>query len=317
MRRTGGGSYPLIVGVIALGAVLAVWQLGEAPAPTAAPPSAAPPDAAVPTAAPDAEVPVPRLAWTLTGATLPTAADLASCLRAGGWDRVRVLGGKGRPLTITHGPLAMPLVLEAGADGVVVRSPLAEKRHLALSLHAAVTACAAEGATGLVDEVTGAHAEQRPSTRRDAGLPLPLLVAIEATPTALYTRGLGRLGLFDVLLLGPDSPRNRRTLERAAVAVLLADDPATTALTLGDRSVPLVGSEAAWWPADAPGGLRGLGSADAAFAPPALPAAPPTQAAPASAAAPPTASPPRRVRPALPPTAPRPAAAPVFRPEYR
>ncbi|MEZ4465475.1 MAG: hypothetical protein R3F43_13620 [bacterium] len=55
---------------------------------------------------------------------------------------------------------------------------------------------------------------------------------MEATPTALYTRGLARLGLFDVALAGLDTPRHRRALERAA-AVLLADDPGAASLTLG------------------------------------------------------------------------------------
>ncbi|MEZ4473410.1 MAG: hypothetical protein R3F60_22005 [bacterium] len=284
MRRT-GGSYPLIVGGIALAGVLAVWNL-----PDEAPPAAPPVDAAVPAvpdAAADAEVPVPVLRWRLVGATRPTSAALAACLRAGGWDRVRVLGGGDRGLSITHGPLAVPVILDAVEGGTEVRSPLTGKRHLAVSLHAAVAACGAEGATGLEDAITGLHADPAsfPTARRDAGLPLALLVAVEATPTALYTRGLARLGLFDVALAGPDTPRHRRALERAAVAVLLADDPAAASLTLGERAVSLAGPDAAWWPAGLPEGFA-LGTAEAAFEPPApapeAPAPEPVERAPAS-----------------------------------
>lgn len=311
-QRRDGANYPLIVGLLSLVALVVLWNWPEGQSLFPADGGAAAPDAG-PVADGSAPAPtVPVLSWQLEGAAMPTQEALTDCLRAGGWDRVRVLGGGARPLSVTHSPLQVPLTLGAVAGGIEVRLPLTGNRHASVSLVGAVAACAGAAATALVDPITGRHPDRStwPSADRESGLPLAVLVRVQAGPGYLASQGLARLGLFDVLLVGPDTARNRRVLERAAVAVVLADDPAAPALTLGERTVPLVGSDAPWWPVGAPAQLRGLGDATAAFAPP--PEPPPVVAPSAPRApAPPTprsAPPPRR---AMPPTT------PLFRPEYR
>ena len=141
---------------------------------------------------------------------------------------------------------------------------------------------------------------------------VPLLVKTVVGDGYLASQGLERLGLFDVLVVGADTPRLRRVLERAAVAVLLADDPAALKLVLGEREVVLSGPEVAWWPAGAPRGLRALGDAAGAFEPP-VELRPEPRPEPRPGLSPPVE------RPAQPPTVPRRAlpTTPLFKPEYR
>jgi hypothetical protein len=318
--RPSGLNYPLLVGLIALISLIILWNLPDRDLPLVLPTAVDAGPAPVPDAGPP-EAAVPVLAWQVEGATLPTQGALTDCLRSGGWDRIRVLGGGARPLSVTHGTTTLAVVPQA--TGLEVRTPLLGGRHLAVGLHGAVARCV--DGRALVDAVTGRHADPStwPTARRDAGLPLPLLVKTVAGPGYLASQGLERLGLFDVLVVGADTPRLRRVLERAAVAVLLADDPAASSLVLGERTVVLSGPEVGWWPVGASRSLRGLGDAARAFEPPPqeLPEAvdpkrPPAERPPAER--PPAERPPAE-RPGQPPTVPRRAlpTTPLFKPEYR
>lgn len=317
--RPSGLNYPLLIGLITLISLIILWNLPGRDLPLVLPTAVDAGPAPVPDAGPP-EAAVPVLSWQVEGAALPTQGALTDCLRTGGWDRIRVLGGGARPLSVTHGTTTLAVVPQA--TGLEVRTPLLGGRHLAVGLHGAVARCA--GGTALVDLVTGRHADPSswPTARRDAGLPLPLLVKTVAGPGYLASQGLERLGLFDVLVVGTDTPRLRRVLERAAVAVLLADDPAASSLVLGERTVVLSGPEVGWWPVGASRSLRGLGDAARAFEPPpqelpeAVDSKRPAERPPAER--PPAERPPAE-RPGQPPTVPRRAlpTTPLFKPEYR
>lgn len=300
--RTGAG-WPLALGVVAFAAITAGWLLTDGPAPDAAAPDAAPP---APADAAEPPPPDTALAWRVTGRAPIDAAVLDVCLTDAGYGRALVVGDTA--LVVTHPGRTRPLRVEPTAAGIEITTPIDGDARLAAALHIAVTTCHYDPAATVEDpaldrRLTGADWPQ-PGPR--GGAPIEALVAIEATPGGLRTRGLARLGrpeLAAALDGAAAEPATRRLLAEAAAAAVVAALPIER-LELPAGPVRLVAPAAAraagWWRGgDDP--VRLLADATAPGLRPAPLPALPKAAAPKAAAPRPTAA-----RPAPKPAAPEP-----------
>ncbi|MGK0361139.1 MAG: hypothetical protein ACI9U2_003457 [Bradymonadia bacterium] len=271
-RRAHGGIYPLWVALASIALFTALW-LARGPAQSADDPSDAEvPNAAAPSApssgSPSAESRPAELVWRLTQAPARSGAQVGACLRAAGWSRITAHGGGAYPVSVTYSPLILASIVTVMDDGLEVRTPMTARRHQAFALHTAIAACLPGSA--LVDPDLGAlaDAEGWPSAQRAAGMRVELAVRIDSVGDTLRARGLGRLGLMDLVLESPDTPVGRRRLQQAAALVLVQDDPDLVTMQFGDGQATLT-------PMDVPGLVRARRIALPAGA---MAVAPPTRA---------------------------------------
>jgi hypothetical protein len=164
---------------------------------------------------------------------------LGGCLRAAGWARLTAHGGGAHPLSVTHGSLILPILLTVEGKRTQIRTRLPARRHQGIALHTAVAGCLP--GTRLEDAALGelAQADTWPSARRDSGLRAELLMRIAPSAKGLTLRGLGRLGLKDLVFDAPDTPATRRRLLQAGTLLLLQDDPRATTLPFGESEARL------------------------------------------------------------------------------
>lgn len=244
-RRARGGVYPLWVGLASIGLFTAFWfARSPSTADSDALTDAGLPDAAPPSAASDAAASTPQtrpaeLIWQLTQAPARTGSEVGACLRAAGWDRITAYGGGEYPVSVTYSPLILPSLVTTTADGLELRTPIAARRHQAFALHTAIAACLP--GTAIVDPDLGklTDGDRWPSAERAAGMRVELAVRLTAVDGALHARGLGRLGLMDLVLEGPDTPVSRRRLQQAAALLLVQDDPDLVKMQFGDGEATL------------------------------------------------------------------------------
>lgn len=302
-ERAKGGHYPLWVGLIAAGGFTALW-LARDPAPQPTPADAQIVDAAPPSSSADPATRPAELIWRLSGATPSSGAEVGRCLRDAGWDRITAHGGGAYPVSVTYSPLILPSLVTPTKAGLELRTPMAARRHQAFALHTAIAACLPGDA--IVDPDLGQLTTQEawPSAARSAGMRVELAVAITPVDGALHARGLGRLGLMDLVLDESDSPIARRRLQQAAAMLLVQDDPGATAMQFGD-------GEATLTPTEAPG----LERARRITLPAGATAVAAPRVAPSTVPAPKAARRPRRARPKTTPKRTPPAKAPPARPK--
>lgn len=334
--------YPLWLGLLALGAGIALWFAAADAGSTAQPAAtdAGPPDAASATA-PPTPPPDTALVWRVEGRGPIEADALALCLTAAGYDRALVIGDAA--LIITHPGRTRPLRvepvaadLEAAPRGLAVTPAALEvttaidgDARLAASLHVAITACLYAPEATVFDPLLDRRlrAESWPQLGERGGASIESLVRVDPVEGGLATRGLARLGRPElaVAISGAADSDARRLLVEAAAAAVAAELPIER-LELSSGPVRLVAPSAAraagWWRGN-DAGLRVLADAATDGLRPAR--ARPAPAARAdlrgSPAADRTAATPSAPKPATPATRPTPRPTPPipggFRPEYR
>ncbi len=300
-------TYPLWAGIVAVGALTALWLQGPSgpPAPPSAEADAGPPavDAGPP--------PRPPLRWVVTGAALPSPGDLGACLREALGQRALVMGAA-PTLTVTVPGLQRPQGVSQQADGLEIRTPTEADPRLTTAVHVATASCV-PGET-LRDADTGQQwgREDWPALGASGGAPLDAFVQVKVTAGQWRTLGLARFQRPELVAVG-DTPAVADALRRGAATLFVAQPTPPVALTIEGTPARLVAT-APWWPGGLPADHWGLAAAtDAPFVPPAPPAQPPPKRP-----QPPRATgrrPAKRPRPAPAPR--RPKRAPVFVPDYR
>ena len=231
-RRARRGRYPLVVGIIGLGAALAPTFFGGVdPAPLSDGDAAVAGDAA---SNPSPSRIRGRLWWRVAGHTrLPEPSTLTQCVRQAGYGPVlttRSSDGSdpARPprVEIIHpklpGPVAISLEREHAAV-LDLRTPVGEDRRLPIALHLAIAACLRDGATGLIDPDLGRRFEIHawPAATSRGGMPVDAFIDIQHRSGIVTTLGLARLDLPELALLATDDPdADAHTVRYAASAVI-------------------------------------------------------------------------------------------------
>jgi hypothetical protein len=298
------------VGLAAL-VVTGIWwsslrppPVADVPPPHDAAPPPPPPSEAPKPAPASAPAPLAALRWRVEGrAALPAPAELERCLRDLGHDEA-VASAAADGVEVRIPGMPAPLRFTASGGALQIETPRSPDRRLTLAAHLAAGACLrADGAT-LVDpeldrRFTGA---EWPAPSARGGIPVTAVVAVDAVPGALVTRGLGRLDLPEIgLVAGADAGADHKLLQHAIVALVVGGVPGDGLLSLGAEKK--AGLSAA-------SKLTGLPAALAAV-PDRLVLTEPGSPQPLRAAAAPPEPAPRPRHHAVP----RPA--PAFRPDYR
>ena len=241
-RRRGGSAYPLVVGVVALTALLIPFVSGPS-APNAADAGA---DVAPRLSARTDDSPGAgraALRWHVVGRTkLPPAAEMGRCLRKHRYPKAhpvaaRADGRSGVGLRVLHVALPAAVRIDPLADAPdtwVITTPVGDDRRMAIALHVVVAACLADDARALVDPRLGRRfeADAWPRPLASGGFPLAAIVDVWRRPTHASTRGLAYLGLPEIVLMSSDDEQaDRRTLEHSAAGLIAVGWPSEGQLT--------------------------------------------------------------------------------------
>lgn len=314
-RRGGPGTlYPIWLGLLAAGGVIALW-LGTAPEPEPTPIADAGASAADAAVA-DAFVPEARFVWRIVEPRAVDAAALGGCLRAAGL-RGALAVGQAPALTVTDPDVPRPQTVQLSPDGGVaqIRTARSGERRAWTRLHVATAACLRGPDSQLHDDALGWRwtAADWPQLGQLGGAPVSAFCRLEAMPGGRRTQGLARLDLREIGVQAT-GPAADLMLQQAAAALIGGADPAD--LRVGaQRALARPAAEVPGW--GGPTDLSLLVRQDA----PTVPLAPPARPAPAPKRRPASTGPrprrPKRVRPR--PTRPdtRAPKRPLFRPEYR
>ena len=246
-RRSRRGRYPLFVGVLALGAVVAPTYFDGADYTVQGEQDGAvKPDAASVAARSPARG---RLWWRVTGHTqLPKPLTITQCIRQAGYGPVLTTRASNESslnrsphISIIHAKLPRPATIgfdHDDASTLDLRTPVGQDRRLPIALHLAVAACLRNGATGLVDPDLGRRFELHhwPTASSGGGMPVDAFVDIQHRSGIVTTLGLTRLGLPELALLASGDPdADAHTVRHAASTVIASAGsvPGTVELKTG------------------------------------------------------------------------------------
>ncbi|MFN3202581.1 MAG: hypothetical protein ACE366_29590 [Bradymonadia bacterium] len=254
-RRGPWSGYPILVAVLACGALFWLTAKPEAPEqPEAATQSA---DASPP--AETTKGPLER-SWSISGVpeTLPGSGPLQDCLAKAGYRKARVMSASDARL-VTYPKLPHPVAIRQQDARWQVATPVEARRSLALALHIVVTSCLSGPGREVIDPLLDRtfSGDAWPGLSPSGGVPVHMLVAVRPEGGGWRTAGLSALALPELALFRGPAEADRvaddqTVLEMAAAQLVARGRPADNRLPLAGAVAELIPwirvKQAPWWP---------------------------------------------------------------------
>lgn len=255
-RRGLPAAYPILIGLLALGALIALSAsrreapIGEADAGA---------DGTADRDAATFDTPLERR-WRVTGVPegLPASGPLKACLAQAGYRKAQVLSAVDARL-ISYPGLPAPVAIRSREGAWQIATPVESDRALALALHVLVTSCLQGPGRAVFDPqldrpVAPTDELPWPSLTEIGGVPVHLLIRAEQIEGGWRSKGLAALALPELALIRQaPQPGDRDLVEMAAGQLVALGRPADGRLSLDGVAVALSPwaqlKGLPWWPA--------------------------------------------------------------------